>query len=103
MEEVFAQLKCSREGLSSAEGEQRLQIFGPNKLEEKTVQSLFALLLLLHHVISARPSLARFLSFLCVCVCVCVTGEQVPQVLGLHVEPALLGHGDRRHHGHRDG
>ncbi|CAD5167513.1 unnamed protein product [Musa acuminata subsp. burmannicoides] len=36
VEEVFAQLKCSREGLSSPEGEQRLQIFGPNKLEEKT-------------------------------------------------------------------
>ncbi|XP_020110372.1 plasma membrane ATPase 4-like [Ananas comosus] len=36
VEEVFEQLKCSREGLSSAEGEQRLQLFGPNKLEEKT-------------------------------------------------------------------
>ncbi|CAM8923063.1 unnamed protein product [Rhodiola kirilowii] len=35
IEEVFEQLKCSREGLTSAEGEQRLQIFGPNKLEEK--------------------------------------------------------------------
>lgn len=35
IEEVFAQLKCSREGLSSAEGEKRLQIFGANKLEEK--------------------------------------------------------------------
>ncbi|XP_050373664.1 plasma membrane ATPase 4 [Argentina anserina] len=35
IEEVFAQLKCSREGLSAAEGAQRLEIFGPNKLEEK--------------------------------------------------------------------
>ncbi|XP_031371737.1 plasma membrane ATPase 4 [Punica granatum] len=35
IEEVFQQLKCTREGLSSQEGEQRLQIFGPNKLEEK--------------------------------------------------------------------
>jgi len=35
VEEVFQQLKCSREGLSSEEGEKRLQIFGPNKLEEK--------------------------------------------------------------------
>ncbi|KAI6679198.1 hypothetical protein NL676_033079 [Syzygium grande] len=35
VEEVFEQLKCTREGLSNAEGEQRLQIFGPNKLEEK--------------------------------------------------------------------
>ncbi|RRT53940.1 hypothetical protein B296_00049493 [Ensete ventricosum] len=28
-------------------------------------------------------------------------GEQGPQVLGIHVEPAFLGHGGRRHHGHR--
>lgn len=37
VEEVFEQLKCSREGLSSEEGRQRLQLFGPNKLEEKKV------------------------------------------------------------------
>ncbi|XP_052199700.1 plasma membrane ATPase 4 [Diospyros lotus] len=35
IEEVFEQLKCTREGLSSDEGANRLQIFGPNKLEEK--------------------------------------------------------------------
>ncbi|XP_038718139.1 ATPase 9, plasma membrane-type [Tripterygium wilfordii] len=35
VDEVFEQLKCSREGLSSEEGQKRLQIFGPNKLEEK--------------------------------------------------------------------
>ncbi|XP_047308514.1 plasma membrane ATPase 4-like [Impatiens glandulifera] len=35
IEEVFEQLKCSREGLSTDEGNNRLQIFGPNKLEEK--------------------------------------------------------------------
>ncbi|GAA0172932.1 hypothetical protein Leryth_001216 [Lithospermum erythrorhizon] len=35
IEEVFGQLKCSREGLSTDEGANRLQIFGPNKLEEK--------------------------------------------------------------------
>ncbi|KAF5945925.1 hypothetical protein HYC85_016153 [Camellia sinensis] len=35
IEEVFEQLKCTREGLSSEEGEKRLQIFGHNKLEEK--------------------------------------------------------------------
>lgn len=35
VEEVFKQLKCTKEGLSSEEGEKRLQIFGPNKLEEK--------------------------------------------------------------------
>ncbi|CAN0899687.1 Plasma membrane ATPase 4 [Linum grandiflorum] len=35
IEEVFEQLKCSREGLTSDEGASRLQVFGPNKLEEK--------------------------------------------------------------------
>lgn len=35
IDEVFEQLKCSKEGLSGAEGAQRLEIFGPNKLEEK--------------------------------------------------------------------
>jgi len=35
IEEVFEQLKCSREGLSSEDGANRLELFGPNKLEEK--------------------------------------------------------------------
>ncbi|XP_051114076.1 plasma membrane ATPase 4-like [Andrographis paniculata] len=35
IEEVFQQLKCSRNGLTSEEGMKRLGIFGPNKLEEK--------------------------------------------------------------------
>lgn len=41
MEEVFEKLKCSREGLSSDEGAKRLEIFGPNKLEEKKASLLF--------------------------------------------------------------
>ncbi|XP_061346182.1 plasma membrane ATPase 4-like [Gastrolobium bilobum] len=35
VDEVFEQLKCSRSGLTSDEGANRLQVFGPNKLEEK--------------------------------------------------------------------
>ncbi|CAM8922766.1 unnamed protein product [Rhodiola kirilowii] len=35
IDEVFEQLKCTKEGLSGEEGANRLQIFGPNKLEEK--------------------------------------------------------------------
>ncbi|KAJ8512852.1 hypothetical protein OPV22_003286 [Ensete ventricosum] len=35
IEEVFEQLKCTKDGLTSEEGTKRLQIFGPNKLEEK--------------------------------------------------------------------
>ncbi|KAI4381121.1 hypothetical protein MLD38_007229 [Melastoma candidum] len=35
IEEVFEQLKCTPKGLTTEEGDSRLQIFGPNKLEEK--------------------------------------------------------------------
>ncbi|CAA7400718.1 unnamed protein product [Spirodela intermedia] len=35
VEEVFELFKCSKEGLTSEEAKQRLQTFGPNKLEEK--------------------------------------------------------------------
>jgi H+-transporting ATPase len=38
LEEVFENLRCSREGLTSSQAEQRLDIFGPNKLEEKKVK-----------------------------------------------------------------
>ncbi|KAG5545051.1 hypothetical protein RHGRI_017500 [Rhododendron griersonianum] len=37
LEEVFEQLRTSEGGLTSEDAEVRLQIFGPNKLEEKTV------------------------------------------------------------------
>ncbi|XP_006658357.1 plasma membrane ATPase 1-like [Oryza brachyantha] len=35
LEEVFEHLRCNREGLTSANAEQRLNLFGPNRLEEK--------------------------------------------------------------------
>ncbi|KAE9616309.1 putative proton-exporting ATPase [Lupinus albus] len=35
VDQVFAQLKCSKEGLTNEEGQRRLELFGPNKLEEK--------------------------------------------------------------------
>ncbi|XP_058180318.1 ATPase 8, plasma membrane-type [Rhododendron vialii] len=44
IEEVFEQLKCTREGLSTEEGEKRLQIFGFNKLEEKKESKLLKFL-----------------------------------------------------------
>ncbi|KAL2346839.1 hypothetical protein Fmac_000839 [Flemingia macrophylla] len=44
VEEVFEQLKCSRAGLSSDEGASRLQVFGPNKLEEKKESKLLKFL-----------------------------------------------------------
>nr|BAA37150.1 p-type H+-ATPase [Vicia faba] len=44
VEEVFEQLKCTKEGLSLEEGANRLQIFGPNKLEEKKESKLLKFL-----------------------------------------------------------
>ncbi|KAJ8432701.1 hypothetical protein Cgig2_014436 [Carnegiea gigantea] len=35
LEEVFEQLRCNRDGLTAEAAEERLRIFGPNKLEEK--------------------------------------------------------------------
>lgn len=37
VDEVFQHLRCTEEGLSNEEAEARLQIFGFNKLEEKSV------------------------------------------------------------------
>ncbi|RRT73261.1 hypothetical protein B296_00033546, partial [Ensete ventricosum] len=42
--EVFEQLKCDRNGLTNVEGENRIKIFGLNKLEEKKVCFLLPLL-----------------------------------------------------------
>ncbi|KAL2482768.1 ATPase 8 [Forsythia ovata] len=44
VEEVFKELKCTREGLTSDEGANRLQIFGANKLEEKKESKLLKFL-----------------------------------------------------------
>jgi len=45
VEEVLKTLKCDRKGLSSsAEGENRLRTFGPNKLEEKKENNLLKFL-----------------------------------------------------------
>jgi hypothetical protein len=40
VEEVFAQLRCTKEGLTTDEGNNRLAIFGSNKLEEKVVWAM---------------------------------------------------------------
>ncbi|KAF1870110.1 hypothetical protein Lal_00017690 [Lupinus albus] len=40
VDQVFAQLKCSKEGLTNEEGQRRLELFGPNKLEEKKAMNL---------------------------------------------------------------
>ena len=38
MEEVFQLLQCTEAGLTDAEAVRRIEIFGPNKLEEKKVK-----------------------------------------------------------------
>ncbi|CAN1328150.1 ATPase 8, plasma membrane-type [Linum perenne] len=44
VEEVFGQLKCTKQGLTSEEGGKRLEIFGYNKLEEKQESKLLKFL-----------------------------------------------------------
>ena len=38
VEEVFENLQCSPAGLTSKDGQDRIAVFGPNKLEEKKVR-----------------------------------------------------------------
>jgi H+-transporting ATPase len=45
IDEVFENLRCSHEGLTSEQVQQRLQIFGPNKLEEKEVRFIWPIYL----------------------------------------------------------
>lgn len=45
IEEVFDNLRCSKEGLTTAAAEERLVIFGHNKLEEKKVINVSPLML----------------------------------------------------------
>ncbi|GLU01148.1 hypothetical protein SLE2022_184720 [Rubroshorea leprosula] len=52
VEEVLEQLKCTRAGLTSEEGARRLQVFGPNKLEEKKESMILKLLGLLWNPLS---------------------------------------------------
>ncbi|XP_022864124.1 plasma membrane ATPase 4-like, partial [Olea europaea var. sylvestris] len=52
VEQVFEQLQSSKEGLTSAEADKRLQIFGPNKLEEKKESKLLKFLGLMWNPLS---------------------------------------------------
>ncbi|KAF8082937.1 hypothetical protein N665_0800s0030 [Sinapis alba] len=44
LEEVFEELKCTKQGLTSDEASDRLDLFGPNKLEEKKKSKLIKFL-----------------------------------------------------------
>lgn len=50
IEEVFENLRCSKEGLTSEAAGERLAIFGHNKLEEKKARSFTLLPLSLLHL-----------------------------------------------------
>jgi Cation transporter/ATPase, N-terminus len=75
--DVLQLLQCDEGGLTSAEAERRLGIFGPNKLEEKLQNPILQVRLapLLKHWSASNvfPSVA---------------------VLKLHVEPSVVGHGN---------
>ena len=61
MEEVFITLRCSKEGLSSAEVQQRTAIFGPNKLQEKKVRHMqFSSLSFLFLFVCCLPILIKY-------------------------------------------
>lgn len=92
IEEVFKQLRCTREGLSGDEGANRLEIFGPNKLEEKKVYYIFSSL-----ITSSFFKSNSELSFKNKKI---ITGKQGPQVLGVHVESSIMGYGMCSHHGY---
>ncbi|GMG99192.1 hypothetical protein Nepgr_001032 [Nepenthes gracilis] len=59
LDEVFEQSKSSRKGLSSEEGANRLQIFGPNKLEERkvnhTIKFAISSVICLYSVVTYLP------------------------------------------------
>ena len=61
IDEVFENLRCSKEGLTSEAAEERLKIFGHNKLEEKKV--LLHLLLALCLLCSSEVNSVHLLCF----------------------------------------
>ena len=73
IEEVFEQLKCTKDGLTSEEGEHRLQIFGHNKLEEKkanffyfitTLQYSWKKIWCLNKTMKQESKILKFLGFM---------------------------------------
>lgn len=91
VEEVFKCLECTREGLNTNEVQERLDIFGYNKLEEKNVSTLIS------HLIKFVVSfwLLHFFSILLMFV-----GKQSSQVSRVYVESFILGDGSCSYNGH---
>jgi hypothetical protein len=52
LEEVFQHLRCTKDGLTSEDAQERLALFGHNKLEEKKVcntRRSIIILKMIHH------------------------------------------------------
>ena len=97
IEEVFAQLRCSQEGLTSEEGASRLQIFGLNKLEEKKVSEFCNIAQKLIY----RSFFAHLnnLYIATISSLVSLIGKQSSEVFRLYVEPIIMGYGVSSYHG----
>ncbi|KAG6502333.1 hypothetical protein ZIOFF_042225 [Zingiber officinale] len=62
VEEVFGLLKCTRGGLTSEEGANRLQIFGPNKLEGKRENKILKFLGVMWNPLSCVMEMASVMA-----------------------------------------
>lgn len=82
MSDVLTLLQCDEHGLTDAEAERRLGIFGPNKVS--SFES-YKVLSAADPGITARGKV----------------GKRLPPILVLHVEPAVVGHGRCRPCRHR--
>lgn len=75
VEEVFEQLKCTKEGLTAEEGLKRLQVFGPNKLEEKKESKVLKFLGFMWNPLSWVMELAAIMAIAMANGGVCSTGS----------------------------
>lgn len=75
IEEVFVNLRCGREGLTAEDAEQRLTIFGYNKLEEKEVLPTYMNLVFFNLMVICGGDFCQFDDdFIPMFVCVQILG-----------------------------
>ncbi|KAI8531097.1 hypothetical protein RHMOL_Rhmol11G0110800 [Rhododendron molle] len=78
LEEVFEQLRTFRGGLSSEDVEVRLQIFGPNNLEEKTENKILKFLSFMWNPLSWAMEAAAVMAIVLANGGSALTGESLP-------------------------
>jgi len=64
MPDVFTLLQCSENGLTHEEADRRLQIFGPNKLEDKQQNPILQVRSILRSFLLSLTRSVQFLSFM---------------------------------------